>query len=300
MLQILESFSPPSIIPGIEARLFVALAFTAAATYFDVFNKKWVPNTLLYAFAAAAFLVNIAYFEQGIFVQALAFGIAAFLLSYPLYRAGQLGGADMFCYSSIAMAIPYLPQPLLAPQSSAPYPFILSVLIPTGIVFIAHMIIRFLPYVYSQAKKGRAGLTATKLVAPAILAIAFAVFMSLLLSLPVQLPPAYFVLLAFLFAALLFFSLFKDLIKGSMVENLPPSRLLEEDVLALEKMDSKAVSRLGLSPLLNAKAIAAIRKAKLKSVPVYTKMPFFLPYLLVGLVVAILFGDLISHLAAGF
>lgn len=291
----LEFFNVPSAVPGIGARIAIALAFTAAAAYYDVFNKKWVPNLLLYAFVAAAFLINIVYFEQGLFMQAAAFGAAAFLLSYPLYRAGQLGGADVFCYASIAMAIPYLPSPMLNPAASAPYPFILSVLVPTGLAFIAHMAARFVPYVLSQMKKGRVHFSVGKLVAPAILSAAFIVFAYAVSTLPVSLPLGYFALLAFLFASLMFFSLFKSEVKDSMVGRVAVSKLQEEDVLALEKMDAKLVSRLKLQPLITGKIIDALSKAKLKSVPVYTNMPFFLPYLLFGLLFTLLFGDLIAY-----
>ncbi len=294
----LDFFAVPQAVPGIEARIFVAIAFTAAAAYYDVFNKKWVPNILLYGFAVAALLLNIIYFEQTLFIQALAFGIVAFLISYPLYKTGQLGGADAFCYSSIAAAIPYLPSPLLNPSASAPYPFILSVLVPTGLAFIAHMLVKFIPYIYSQLKKGKLRLSAGKLLAPAVLAIAFAAFIYVASNLPIQLPSVYFVMVAFLFAALLFFSLFKDEVKDSMVEMVLVSKLQEEDVLALDKMDAKLVSRLKLSALIGAKTSALLKKAKLRAVPVYTKMPYFLPYLLFGLVFTVLFGDLVSYIAA--
>ena len=290
-----ELFNVPNTVPGIEARIAVTLAFTAAAAYYDVFNKKWVPNFLLYAFVAAAFILNVAYFEQSLFIQAAAFGIAAFLLSYPLYRAGQLGGADVFCYASIAMAIPYLPSPLLNPSASAPYPFILSVLVPTGLAFIAHMFARFIPYIYTQVKKGRVHFSLGKLAIPAILSAAFAIFAYAISTLPVSLPFGYFMLILFLFASLLFFSLFKNEIKDSMVGQVSVSKLQEEDVLALEKMDGKLVSRLKLQPLITTQIIDALKKAKQKTVPVYTNMPYFLPYLLFGLVFTILFGDLISY-----
>lgn len=296
----LQFFNVPAAVPGIEARVFVALAFTAAAAYFDAFNKKWVPNALLYAFVASAFLLNVVFFEQGIFLAAIAFGAAAFLICYPLYRAGQLGGADVFCYSGISMAVPYLPSPFLNPTASAPYPFILSVLVPTGIAFIAHMFARFIPYIYNQVKKGRVDLSPGKLAAPAMLALAFVIFSSVIFSMPVQLPPVYFAMLAFLFTALMFFSLFKSEIKDSMVECVPISSIREEDVLALEKMDSKLVSHLKLSPVIGAKTAELLKKAKLRAVPVYTKMPFFLPYLLFGLVFTILFGDLISYISVPY
>ncbi len=295
----LEFLSAPSILPGAEFRIFVALAFTGAAAFFDMFNRKWVPNWLLYSSVAAAVFLNIAFFEQALFIQAMLFGIAVFAIGYPLYRLGQLGGADVYVLAAIAAAIPYLSKPLLAASQSVPYPFILSVLAPTGVAFILHMLARFIPFISRSLAKGKVKFTAKKLAAPILLVCAFSIFIYAVSSLPFELPPAYFAILAFLAISLVFFSLFKEQIKDSMVEFLPAPRLEQEDVLALEKMDGRLVKKLKLGPLLDKKAIAALKKSKAKSFPVYTKMPFFLPYLFLGLVFSVLFGDLLFYIVAG-
>ena len=292
----LELLSPPLSVPGLEIRMLAAVAFTAAAAYYDVFNKKWVPNWLLYAFIGAAVLLNTVFFEPALFAQALILGAAAFLVCYPIYRLGQLGGADVYAYAAIAATLPYLPKPLLAPAQSVPYPFIFSVLAPTGLAFILHMLARFIPYISRQVSAGRIKLTYSRLAPPALVSLAFAFFAYVLSSLPVSLPLSYVAVLSLLFLALVFFSAFKQEIKDSMVQLLPVSRLQEEDVLALEKLNPALVRRLSLQPLLSAKSIAALKKSKLRRVPVYTKMPFFLPYLLFGLLFTVLFGDLIFYI----
>ena len=292
------SFLPlPPIVPGLWLRVAVAVLFTAAATYYDIFNRKWVPNNLMYGFAAAAVLANLVFYGPAS-LPALAFGAAAFLLAYPLYKMGQLGGADVFAFASIAALVPYFQSPLLAPAQQIQYPFILSVLIPTSIFFILHMLARFIPYIYRKLMGGQLEITLGKAAGPAILVVSFAIFLAVLLSLPLQLPPIYLALLSFLFAALIFFSFFKEDIKGSMVQNVPVSKLMEEDVIALERMDKGLAQKLRLYPLLDAKEIAALKKSKVKSVPVYTGMPFFLPYLLAGLVFTLLFGDLLFYIIA--
>jgi len=292
----LELFPVPQEVPGLEVRIFVALAFTAAAAYYDVFNKKWVPNYLVYAFIAVAVALNLLFFDPSISAQALIFGAAAFALTYGLYKIGQLGGADVYVLASIAACLPYLPKPLLSAPQHVPYPFMLSVLAPTGVLFILHMVLRFVPLVFCQLSEGKVKFSIQKIAGPVMLAIAFSLFIATLLSLPIILPPSYVAMLLLLFAALLFFTLFKDEIKSSMVEEVPAAKLQEEDVLALEKMDQRLVKRLALQPLLTPKAIALLRKSKLKRVPVYTKMPFFLPYLLFGLLFSVLFGDLLYHI----
>jgi len=291
--------SPPAAVPGIDIRMMVAVAFTGAAAYYDMFNKKWVPDSLLWCFLAASLLLNVIFFDSAIFAQALFIAIIIAALTYALYRMGQLGGADMFVMASIALAIPYLPKPLLAASQAIPYPFFLSVLAPTGIAFIVHMLFRFIPYISRKLTRGEVEFTLQKAAGPALIAASLLIFGSIVSSLPVSLPPSYFAIIGFLGAALVFFSLFMPEIKASMVEKIQTSRLQCEDVLAMEQMPPLS-KKLRLSPVISEKTIAALRRAKIKSVPVYTGMPFFLPYLFIGLVFTLLFGDLLYYIAVGF
>lgn len=292
----LEFLIPPAAIPGLEFRAALAVAFTATAAYYDLFNKKWVPDWIAYASIAAAVIVNVLFFTPALFTQAMLFGIIVFGLTYALYRAGQLGGADVYIMAAIAATLPFMPKPFLAAAQSVPYPFILSVLIPTGIAFIIHMLLRFIPYISKKIAAGKMKLALPQMIEIAVvLAILFS-FANIVNALPVALPPSYIAVFAFLSLALLFFSLFKHEIKASMVETVKASLLQAEDVLAIEQIDAKKVKALSLAPLMDEKMIARIRKAKIKELPVYTGMPFFLPYLLVGLVFALLFGDLFFYL----
>ncbi len=292
----LELLSPPVTLPGAEIRIVAAVAFTAVAAYYDLFNKKWVPNHLLYGFVLAAVALNIIFFTPSIFAQALLFGAAVFLLTYPLYRIGQLGGADAYVMASIAMAVPWLPSSLLSGPQNVPYPFILSIMVPTGLAFMLHMLARFIPYISRRLAHGQVEFSIWKVAGPLLLLAAFAIFFSAISALPFAMPASYLTVIFFLMLALLFFTLFKDEIKGSMVGQVSVLRLQEEDVLALECMDAALVRKLKLGPLLSAKSIAALKKSGLKKVPVYTGMPFFLPYVLFGLVFSVLFGDLVFYL----
>ncbi len=292
----LELFSPLPEVPGLLLRAVVALGFTGAAAYFDMFNKKWVPNYLVYGFLAAALVLNVIYFEQAVFTQAITFGIVIFALTYFLYKAGQLGGADVYVLASIAMCLPYLPKPLLAPAQNVPYPFLLSALAPAGLAFILHMVARFLPYVSRKLAAGEIKFTLWKAAGPAALLAVFSFFLFALSTLPIPLPAQFIAILSFLFVSLFFFTLFKEEIKDSMVEQVLVSRLQEEDVLALEKMDPALVKSLELAPLITKETVASLKKSKLTRVPVYTGMPFFLPYLFLGLLFSVLFGDLLFYI----
>ncbi|MCX6770266.1 MAG: hypothetical protein NT051_06385 [Candidatus Micrarchaeota archaeon] len=289
----LEFLAPTLTLPGFEFRAFFAVALTAAAAYYDVFNKKWVPDWLAYSCVAAALALNIIFFTPAIFLQAILIGGIIFVVTFLLYKTGQLGGADMFVMSSVAALIPFLPAPLLTAPQNVPYPFILSVMVPCGIAFILHMFIRFIPYISKRISSGKVHFTLVQILQAAFLLVMFFAFILLLSSLPFPMPSSYLAVIAFLFLALIFFTIFKSEIKDSMISELPLSKLCEEDVLALEHIDKRAIKSLSLSPVLDSAMIARIRKSKLKHIPVYTGMPFFLPYFLIGVVFTLLFGDLL-------
>ncbi len=293
----LDSIIVPSVsIPGLEARIAVALAFCAAAAYYDFRNNKWVPNWLVYGSVAASVLANIIFFDPSIFVQAMAFGIVVFVFTYPLYKLGQIGGADSYLMASIAILLPYLPRSLLGWENTTPYPFLLSVLVPTGVLFILHMLARFLPYISRQLSQGKVHFARNDLLGAAVLLSFVCIFIYVASSMPIFLPPFYFAAVSFLTLAMVFFSVFKTQIKDSMAQEVKVGKLQEEDVLALEKMDRSLIKKLKLSAVLDARSISALKTAKVNSVPVYTGMPFFLPYLFLGLLISVLFGDLLSYL----
>ena len=292
----LELLAPAGEIPGIGVRIVAAIAFTSAAAYFDIFNKRWVPNWLVYSFVAVAVLLNTVFFSETVFIQSIVFGAAMFLLTYPIYKLGQLGGADVYVFAAIAATIPYLPKPLLTNTPSAPYPFIFSVLVPTGLLFILHMAFRFIPYIWQKIAKHQIKIGPAQAAGPIFILIAFTAFTYSLPRFPFPLPLSYLATVYFLMASLVFFSLFKSEIKASMVESIKVRDLQEEDVLAIEQMDQELVRRLGLKPLIDKQTIVMLSKAKVKTAPVYTGMPAFLPYLLFGLLFTVLFGDMLCYL----
>jgi Flp pilus assembly protein protease CpaA len=287
----LEIFTPVFPLPGFEFRALAAVAFTAAAAYYDIFNRKWVPDYIAYAAVGLSLAANLLFFSQAVFLQAIIFGSAIFLPTYFLYRAGQLGGADVYVLTGIASAIPFLPAPLLSPQQHVPYPFILSVLVPTGLAFILHMLLRFIPKMARALSHGEIRLGAARFLEALALCAVLVVFAKMLSTLPIPLPQSYLAVFAVLAASLFFFSTFKREIKASMAEMVNSSDLAEEDVLAMEQIDPKTAKALSLAPLLDKAMIARVKKSRIKALPVYTGMPFFLPYLLFGLLFALLFGD---------
>ena len=95
------------LIPGETVRIVLALAGTAVATYFDLFNNKSIPNNVLYAFLAIAFLTNVMFFNQDLFLFGIGVAILVGAAGFVFYHIGQLGAADVFVLASIALCFHY-------------------------------------------------------------------------------------------------------------------------------------------------------------------------------------------------
>src|SRR5271157_926239 len=95
--------------PGEAVRVVLAFLLVGIAAYYDLFNKKNIPDKVLYAMLGLAFLVNLFFYEATLFWFSLA--IAAFFsaIGYLFYRLGQLGGADVIVLASVMLLLPLHP-----------------------------------------------------------------------------------------------------------------------------------------------------------------------------------------------
>ena len=76
-----------------------------------------------------------------------------------------------------------------------------------------------------------------------------------------------------------------------LAEELPVSQLEAEDVLALEVMNKDMIQRYKLPRLLTKSEVERIKKTKVSELWVYTRLPPFIPFLLIGMVLSLLFAQ---------
>lgn len=264
--------------PGEIIRLILALAGTAVVAYYDVFNKKNIPDQLLYVFLGVAFLTNLLLYEQTIFWFSI--GIAIFLsaIGYLFYRLGQLGGADLFVLASIMLLLPIHPSFVGMPFN---IPFIFSVFIFSGTLFALYVMF-FFGWKLTQTEV-KANWLYSIILLPYI---AFAIFFinSFLFSW------VFFAFVTIAIFASVFFMIFRDSLNMLLAEELPVSQLQPEDVLALELMNKDMVERYKIPRLMTKDEIERLKKAKVSEVMVYTKLPPFVPFILAGMVLSLFFA----------
>jgi len=272
------------------ARVAIAVVGCAAGAYYDLRNNRNIPNVLLYAMLALGVIFNLAFWEQG---SLLAFGVAVaiFVCGYALYKAGQLGGADVYILGAIALLLPVQPT-VFANVEPAPYPYVFSVIAASGITFMVYMLAFYGARAVREARKEKMKVDAKTALGAVAVAIAYAFFVYVGGKNGVF-GPAYFALVGFVVFVSLFFLIFKNRIARMMVEEVPFSRIEEEDVIALEYMDKEIVEKYSLKRVADSKELARLEKLPIKKYCVYTKMPPFLPHILLGVLITLFFGDVL-------
>lgn len=265
--------------PGELFRILLAFAGTGIAAYYDVFNKKNIPDKFLYGFLAIALLTNVVFYSETLFPFTIGIAILLAMIGYLIYRLGQLGGADVFVLVSIMLLLPLHPSIAGMPFN---LPFILSVFIFSGILFAIY-VMGYFGYKLTQVES-RANLTYGLMLIPYLI-FAYFFYSSFLFSW------VFFVFFSVAIFATMFFLIFRDSLNMMLAEELPVSQLEPEDVLALEVMNKDMIERYRIPRLMTKETIARLKKTKVTDVMVFTKLPPFVPFILLGMILSMLFAS---------
>jgi hypothetical protein len=102
--------------------------------------------------------------------------------------------------------------------------------------------------------------------------------------------PVYFVFISILLFASMFFLMFRDALNQLLAEELPIAQLEPEDVLALEIMNKDMIARYKIPRMVTKEEIDRLKKTKVTDVWVYTRLPPFIPFILAGMILSMLFA----------
>lgn len=268
------------VMPGELVRIAIALLGTVVTVYYDIFNNRNIPNNILYAFIAIALVTNLIFFNADILLYAAGLTAILFVFGFVLYRAGQLGGADLFVICAITLLLPIHPSFLSTPFN---YPLIFSTLLYSGVAFAVFSIF-FFGKLLIKSKKAKPNFLYLALILP------YLFFAYLFLTAPFF-SPVYFFIASILMLSAIFYLVYRDSINEAITQKVKVSTLKgDEDVLAKEKM-SELMKKLKIGPVIGKNELKALKKAKVKDVWIYAELPPFLPFLFIGLLASILFGD---------
>jgi Flp pilus assembly protein protease CpaA len=274
-------------------RVLIVLAGTGAAAYFDIFNRKNVPDCLLFAFLCVSLVVNIL--DPSAFITNLVPAALFVALFFFLYRRGQIGGADVVIAAAIYATLPTIQDPLLAKPALAgiiALPSVIPIFIVATFLMAFATLLKYLPAALERTLKGKMKFGTFSLIGIGLLVVVYAFFLITVSPLiGVLISPAYPIVVTVVVLVVGILTLFKDFIMDSMVVM---KKAEQEDVLAIEKIDERTMKKLKLGRLVTIDQLKRMQRLKRKW-PVLD-LPMFLPYVLIALLAYILLGDPLFYL----
>ncbi len=270
-------------------RVAVAVVVTAYLAWED-HRTSFMNETLLYGFAAAGLAWGALFFPFPVFMAAVAVAAVIGVGGYFSYKAGQFGGGDVLLLAGLALWLPSSP---LIPVPVS-WPFVLGVFLSASFLASVGSFLWYAGILYRQ--KRFPGKKAPLFLLASVVAVAAVAL------LPFSIPSRMFFIAVCLPAAF-YLTYRKDVLEHAVIQDVPFKDILDEDVLALEKFSGSDVNKYGLERVLTKAALKKLKAfaaaKKVREVPIYRMLPRFGPYLLAGLLLGVVLGDLVWALVAG-
>ena len=287
----------PSVMNFQLIRIIVAILCTGFFSYLDIFNNRNIPDKYLYIFLGISSLFLII--DSTTLFPSLIWAILIGSLGYLFYRSGQLGGADVIYFVSICFLLPMFPS--IYTNELSQMPFILSLIIFSGLFLLLFIIFKYLPKLVADTIRGKIKISVDKWLYSLGLIFMFSIVSFMLSQIGVGNPIPCLLLFAYIIFATVFFNLYKDELVKLMSEELDLTKVADrkkveaEDVVAIDLMDKKYVEKYKIPRLLSQKELDRLIKAKVK-LTVSTNLPPFIPFVFLALLLLIFVGDLLYHI----
>ncbi|EET90256.1 MAG: peptidase A24A prepilin type IV [Candidatus Micrarchaeum acidiphilum ARMAN-2] len=299
--QMLAALAPSALA---QFRLAAALAIALIYLLLDVFNSRNVPTVFAYATLVFGVVMTLTYASYPYIETSALVAIIVVAVGYVFYRIGQLGAADVIEFAAISLIIPVQGTPFLLDIPQFGFPLMLSLLINAGVVALVMVIIYYLPLSIRTVKNSRIKggidslITRYDILKTGFILAVYVVFAGML-SLTVGLSPAGIALIGIIAFGSIVVTLFERPLIYAMVRYVPVSKIEEGDIIETKLMGRRELASLkrsinGFDRLVTSKVLAQLKRRRVKKMlPVYKNaMPFAVP-IFFGLVISILFGNLI-------
>lgn len=281
------------------ARIALVAAIAFVYMLFDLFNRRNVPSIFAYATLGFGTVFTIFYLNTTAIIISFAIALVIGALGYLVYRAGQLGAADVIEFAAISLILPVQPAAYLTSTAQFGLPFVISLFIATGVVALFMIPIYYLPRAKRVLKKSLSSyLTRSDLFKSALLTVAYLAFLSLLFFY-IGVSWLGILLVLLIMVSSVVTMVFARPITDSMVEYIGIKDFEEGDMIALNLMNGREIRETkkkikGFDRLITLSVMKEMQKAKIKrKFPVYRHaMPLALP-IFIGVIISLLFGNLL-------
>ena len=282
-----------SFIYRIALLLIVGLAYAA----YDLLNKRNVPDIFVYGVFILGLAITFTYGLRTIEIS-LTISTLIIALGYLIYRKGIMGAGDFMEFATISMLLPIQPNPILSQLPQFGLPFILSVLISTGYSAIVLTTIYYLGRSFIKGGFRSSSPKRRKIYHGLGLFISYLILL-FLISYLAGFKAFTAVIIITMGAASSLAVIFEKEINMQMVSYVYPKDLSKEDMIATNLMPtadlkyfsskSKHFGRLVTKETLNE------TKAIKKKIPVYTSGIPLAFFALIGIIISLLFGNLLIY-----
>lgn len=286
-------------------RIVSLVAVALAYMLFDVFNRRNVPSAFAYATLAYGFALTLLYLDAASIITSGAIALVVLGVGYIVYKIGQLGAADVIEFAALSLIMPIQAAPLLASNiSQFGLPFMLSMLLNTGIVALILVPIYYIPKARRSLRRPLSSFVdSAGILKAAVLAVAYLAF----IVFAVRFTGMGYIgiaVLSLLLVCSCAIMLFSVPITHSMIKYVPASGFEEGDIIAFNLMDRESIARIksrvrGFDRLLTSSLIKELKRKRIKErLPVYKEaMPFALPIFL-AVLISIALGNLLFFIIA--
>ncbi len=286
-------------------RIASVVALALLYMLFDVFNKRNVPSTFAYVSLAYGILLTLLYLNVATIVTSAAIALVVLGFGYLIYRIGQLGAADVIEFAALSLIMPVQLAPLLASNiSQFNLPFMLSLLLNTGIIALILVPIYYIPKARHMLKRPLFSfLESSGIIKAVVLAAAYLTFIVFAVRFT-GMGYAGIGLILLLLVCSCIIMLFSEPITRSMIKYVPASKFEEGDIIAFNLMDRKSIARMrakvkGFDRLLTSKLIMEFKRKRIRDkLPVYKEAMPFAVAIFFGVLISIAVGNLLFFIIA--
>ncbi len=279
-------------------RIAILLAIALVYALFDLLNKREVPDIFVYASFLVGLALAFTYPANTLIIDLLiAVIIASF--GYVIYRAGYWGAGDLFEITTISLILPIQPKPWLVSLNQLGLPFVISFFISSGIAAIWIVPIYYLAFKKKQVKK-----TGNERIYRTLGIILLALYLVLLLFIyfVFGISIVSFAIIAAIGIPSAVVLAYEEEITGKMIDYVHPSKIQQGDIIAINMMSREELAYFrriypNFSRLATKGMIQNFKRLKTrKKLPVYAHAVPFAVFVLIGVVISLLFGNIVLFL----
>lgn len=264
---------------------------------FDIFNKRNIPSLAVYSFLGYGVLLTLLYLNLHTIITSSLIAVAIISFGYILYKIGILGLGDIFELASLSLIFPFLKNSFFYNMPQFNIPFIVSVLLNSGLVAIVLIPIFYLiKYKINIKKPILKSVTKKQALKAGLIAISYFAFIMFLVILFGFKTSFLIIILIAIFSVIMI--LFEMPITNTMISYVNVNAFEEDELIAMNLINDQEARNLKkkfkhFNRLITKQLIKEMKQKHFKEkLPVYKEPIPFASMIFLGLVLGLGFGNI--------